>query len=59
MNQHNDMKQTHKPKNTNERGPFMAGVHKRNVLPQNHSQNITLNENYIYKIIYLVDFLFH
>jgi hypothetical protein len=35
------------------------GVHKRNVLPQNHFQNITLNENYIYKIIYLVDFLFH
>jgi hypothetical protein len=49
MNQHNDMKQTHNPKNTNEGGPLTVGVHKRNVFPQNHFQNITLNENYSYR----------
>jgi hypothetical protein len=59
MNKHNDMKQTHNPNNTNEGVPFTVGVHKRNVLPQNHCQDITLNEDYIYKIIYLVDFLVH
>jgi hypothetical protein len=39
-------------------GTFMFGVHKRNVLPQNHFQNTILNDRYIYKIIYLVDFFF-
>jgi hypothetical protein len=39
-------------------GPFTIGVHKKNVSPQNHSQNIALNDHYIYKIIYLVDFFF-
>jgi hypothetical protein len=38
-------------------GPFKVGVHKRNVLPQNHFQDITLNDHYIYTIIYLVYFL--
>jgi len=33
----------------------MVGVHKKNVLPQNHSQDTTLND-YVYEIIYLVDF---
>jgi hypothetical protein len=37
--------------------PFKVGAHKRNVLPQNHFQDITLNDHYIYKIIYLVYFL--
>ncbi len=37
-----------------ELGRFTIGVHKRNVSPQNHSQNTTLN--YIYEKIYLVDF---
>jgi hypothetical protein len=36
----------------------MVRVHKRNVSPQNHFQNNTLNDHYIYEIIYLVDFLF-
>jgi exo-beta-1,3-glucanase (GH17 family) len=39
-------------------GYIHNGVHKRNVLPQNHSQNIILNEHYTYKITYLVDFVF-
>jgi hypothetical protein len=38
-------------------GTFMVGIHKRIVLPQNHYQNTTLNDCYIYEIIYLVDFL--
>jgi hypothetical protein len=29
------------------------------VLPQNHSQDTTLNDYYIYEIIYLVDFLIY
>jgi len=33
-------------------GPFMVGVHKKNVSPQNHSQSITLNDHYIHEIIY-------
>ncbi len=33
-------------------GTFIVGVHKRNVSPQNHSQNTTLNDHYIYEIIY-------
>ncbi len=41
------------------RGAIMVGVHKRNVSPQNHSHNITLNDNYIYEIIFLVDSFFH
>ncbi len=39
-------------------GSFMVGVHKSNVLPQNHLQDSTLNDHYIYQIIYLVDFSF-
>jgi hypothetical protein len=39
-------------------GSFMVGLHKRNVSPQNHSPDSTLNEYYIYQIIYLVDFSF-
>jgi hypothetical protein len=41
-----------------DQGAITVGVHKRNASPQNHSQDITLNDRYIYKIIYLVDFLF-
>jgi hypothetical protein len=37
----------------------MVGVHKRNVLPQNHFQDTTLNDYYIYEIIYLLDFPFY
>jgi len=40
------------------KGAIMVGVHKRNVSPQNHSQDITLNDHYIYEIICLVDFFF-
>jgi hypothetical protein len=41
-------------------GQFMVGVHQKNVSPQNHFQDITLNDHYIYEIIYLVDvFLIH
>jgi len=40
-------------------GTFIVGVHKRNVSPQNHFQNTTLNDHYTYDIIYLVDFFFH
>jgi hypothetical protein len=47
-----------KHKNNGLMGTFMVGVHKRNVSPQTHSQNTTLNGYYIYKIIYLVDFIF-
>ncbi len=32
-------------------------VHKRNVSPQNHYHDTTLNDHYVYEIIYLVDFL--
>jgi hypothetical protein len=38
-------------------GTFMVRVHKRNVSPQNHSQDTTLNDHYVY-VIYLVDFIF-
>jgi hypothetical protein len=41
------------------KGTFMVGVNKRNVLLQNHSQNIILNDHYTYEITYLVDFFFH
>jgi hypothetical protein len=41
-----------------ELGVITVGVHKRNVSPQNLSQNITLNDHYIYEVIYLVDFFF-
>jgi hypothetical protein len=37
----------------------MVGVHKRNVLPQNHFQDITLNDYYVYEIIYLVEFFLY
>jgi hypothetical protein len=33
----------------------MVGVHKRNVSLQNHSQDTTLKDHYIYRLIYLVD----
>jgi len=39
-------------------GTFTVGVHKRNVSPKNHCQNITLNDNHIYEIIYLVEIFF-
>jgi hypothetical protein len=31
-------------------GTFMVGVHKRNVLPQNHYHDTTLNDHYVYEI---------
>jgi hypothetical protein len=34
----------------------MVGVHKRNVSPQSHSQDTTLDDHYVYEIIYLVKF---
>lgn len=39
-------------------GPFKVRVHKKNVSPQNHFQDITSNnkKNYIYEIIFLGDF---
>jgi hypothetical protein len=37
-------------------GTFTVGVHKRNASPKNHCQNIPLNDNYIYEIIYLLEF---
>ncbi len=40
-------------------GTFMVGVHKMNVSPQNHSQDTTLYDHYVYKIIYLVKFPFY
>jgi hypothetical protein len=36
----------------------MVGVHKKTISPQNHYQNINLNDHYIYEIIYLVDYYF-
>ncbi len=44
------------PKLDSQFGPLKVRVHKWNVLPQNQSQDITLNDHYIYKIIYGVDF---
>jgi hypothetical protein len=41
-----------------ELGAITIGVHKKNVSPQNHSQDIILNHHYIYEIIYLVNFIF-
>ncbi len=38
-------------------GTFMFGVHKTNVLPQNHFQNTNLIDHYTCEIIYLVFFL--
>jgi len=38
-------------------GPIIVGVHKRNVSPQNHIQDIILNDHYIYRIIYLFIYL--
>jgi hypothetical protein len=40
-------------------GYIHGWVHKRIVSPQNHYQNTILNDHYIYKISYLVDFIFH
>ncbi len=40
------------------KGAITVGVHKRNVSPQNHFQDIALNDHYIYGIICLVDFIF-
>jgi len=37
-------------------GAITIGVHKKNVSPQNHFEDIILNDHYIYKIIYLIDF---
>jgi hypothetical protein len=37
----------------------MVGVHKRNVLLQNHLQDITLNDHYTYEKIYLIHLFFH
>jgi hypothetical protein len=34
----------------------MVEVHKKIISPQYHCQNITLNDHYIYKIIFLIDF---
>ncbi len=39
-------------------GTFMVEVHKKTILPQNHCQNITLNDHYNYKIIYFEDYYF-
>ncbi len=36
-------------------GAITVGVHKRNVSPQNHFQDITLNDNYIYEFFFLID----
>jgi hypothetical protein len=38
------------------RGAITVGVHKKNVSPKNHFHDITLNDHYIYEIIYLVFF---
>ncbi len=37
---------------------FMVGVPKMNVSPQNHFQDTTLDDHYVYEIIYLVKFIF-
>jgi hypothetical protein len=37
----------------------MVGVHKRNVSPQNHSHDITLNDHFVYLFIILVNLFFH
>ncbi len=33
------------------------GVHKRNVSPQNHSQDTILNDHYVYRFIYFGEFI--
>ncbi len=40
-------------------GPFMVRVHSKNVSPQNHSQDTTLNDQYIYEINFLEDFFYY
>jgi hypothetical protein len=37
----------------------MVGVHNTNVSPQNHFQDTTLDDHYVYEIIYLVKFPFY
>ncbi len=37
---------------TSTMGTFTVGVYKRNVSPENHSQDTTLNDQYTYEIIY-------
>ncbi len=42
--------------NMRKQGMFTIGVHKRIVSLQNHYENTTLNDHYIYEIMYLVDY---
>jgi hypothetical protein len=35
-------------------GPITIGAHKKNVSPQNHLHDSTLNDHYVYQIIYLL-----
>jgi hypothetical protein len=39
-------------------GTITVGVHKRNVSPQNHSHDTTLNDHYVYRFIYFGEFIF-
>jgi hypothetical protein len=39
-------------------GTIMNAIHKRNVSPQNHSQDTTLNDHYVYQLIYFGEFIF-
>jgi hypothetical protein len=40
-------------------GLFKVGIYKMNVLPQNHSQNTILNDQYVYKIKFLLYFFLY
>jgi hypothetical protein len=39
-------------------GTITVGVYERNVSPQNHSQDTTLNDHYVYQFIYFGEFIF-
>jgi len=39
-------------------GTITVRVHKRNVSPQNHSYDTTLNDHYVYRFIYFGEFIF-
>ncbi len=39
-------------------GTIIVGEHKRNVSPQNHSHDTTLNDHYVYWFIYFGEFIF-
>ncbi len=39
-------------------GTIIVGIHKRNISPQNHSHDTTLNDHYVYQFICFGEFIF-